>query len=56
MWPFESATNDAFHDQMVGGASCSYADSKVEFPLRAEIDVDGREELLLLIAERIESA
>src|SRR5579864_3275215 len=40
---------------MVGGASCANANSEIELPLRGQIKVDAREELLLLIAQRIES-
>src|SRR4029077_9480154 len=44
------------HDQVIGGARRSDADSEVELPLRAEVDVDAGEELLLLIAQSVESA
>jgi hypothetical protein len=55
MRPGKSAADDALDDQVIGGARRSDADSEVELPLRTEIDVDAGEELLLLIAQSIES-
>ena len=55
MRPREAAADDALDDQMVGGASCADAHAEIELPLRGQIEVDAREELLLLIAQRIES-
>jgi len=42
--------------KVVGGARCADADSEIELPFRPEIDVDGGKKLLLLIAQRIETA
>lgn len=53
--PGKAASDDAFHDQMIGGARGADAYSKVELPLRAEINVDCWNELLLLIFERIKA-
>ena len=52
MGPGEPASDNALHDQMVSGMCRSYSDSKVKLPFWSEIDVDRREELLLLISER----
>src|SRR5580700_4141708 len=55
MRPGKAPPNNAFNDQVVGGPRGADAHAKVELPLRAEIDVDRRKELLLLIFERVEA-
>src|SRR5271167_635434 len=49
--PGEAPPEDAFDDQVIGGRGCADADSEVELPLRPQIEVNGRNELLLLIVE-----
>jgi len=53
MRPRESPPHNAFHEQMIGRVRHPDTYSKVELPLRTEIDVDRRNDLLLLIAQRI---
>src|SRR5208337_4299862 len=36
---------------MIGGASDSHANSEVELPLRTEIHINGRKDLLLLLSQ-----
>src|SRR5580692_2669762 len=55
MRPGKAPPNNAFNDQVVGGPRGADAHAKVELPLRAEIDVDRRKELLLLIFQRVEA-
>src|SRR5579863_3134150 len=55
MRPRETPAHDAFDDQVIGGSGCADADSKVELPLWPQIEIDGRNELLLLIVKRTES-
>ena len=55
MVPIEAAADDTFHDQVIGGTGDANAHAEVEFPLRSEIYVNRGEELLLLLAQGIES-
>jgi Biopolymer transport protein ExbD/TolR len=43
-----SAPENTRDDQVIGRSGCAHPNSKVEFPLRPQVDVDGWEELLLL--------
>src|SRR6476646_673711 len=54
--PAESAANDGFNDQVVRRPGDSPADTKVEFPFRRDIQVNGGKELLLLVGYRIKAA
>ena len=53
--PGESPAEDALDDQMVSGSGRADPNSEVEFPLRPQIEINGREQLLLLILQRIEA-
>src|SRR5580698_6253259 len=50
----KTPTNDALNNQMIGGSSRADSHSKVELPLWSQIEVNGRNELLLLIPQRTE--
>src|ERR1700674_3866578 len=52
--PGEAPPEDALDNQMIGGSGCADADSEVELPLRPQIEVNRRNELLLLLVEWIE--
>src|SRR5947207_5281589 len=54
MLPVKPPSDDALHDQVVGRASHTDTHAEVEFPLRPEVHVNGREELLLLLAQTVE--
>src|SRR5215471_7122449 len=56
MGPGESPAYDALYDQVIGGTGCADPDSEIELPLGGEVDVDGREELLLLFSQGVEPA
>jgi len=45
----ESIPKNKLHDQTVGAVSQSKADAKIEFPIRREIEIDCREDLMLLL-------
>ena len=49
--PGKAPSDNALDDQVIGGSGCADAYSKVELPLWTQIDVDGRNELLLLFVE-----
>jgi hypothetical protein len=65
MWGFQfraravrlgkTPSDNAFEDEMVGRARGAHTDTEVERPLRPEIEVNGGEELLLLVFQGIES-
>src|SRR5262245_7350342 len=50
----ESIAENHLDDQSVGAGCQSRPDAKVEFPARAEIDVDYRNDQVLLLAGRID--
>ncbi len=52
MRPGEAAADNAFDDEVIGGSGGAYADTEIELPLRAEVDIDGRKKLLLLVFKR----
>src|ERR1700722_9525990 len=39
---------------MVGGSGRAYSDPEVELPVRPQIEINGRDKLLLLLVQRIE--
>ena len=47
--PGETPANNSFDDQVVCGRSCPQADTKVNLPLRRDIQITYGEDLLLLI-------
>src|SRR5450432_3915394 len=51
----EAVSQNCLHQQMVGGLRHAHADAEVELPVLAEIDIHGRQNLLLLVAQRVES-
>ena len=53
--PGEATAENAFDDQVIGRSGRADPNSKVEFPLWPQVDIDGREELLLLIPQGIET-
>src|SRR5437868_12000094 len=55
MRPGEAAADNSFDDEMVGGARGSHAHTEVKLPFGREVEVNGREELLLLVAQWIEA-
>src|SRR5581483_11688852 len=54
--PAEPIAEDHLHQQVVGAAGGADADTEVELPLRAEVEVDGGHDLVLLLAQRVEVA
>src|SRR5437016_4783619 len=52
----EAATNNHFQDQVIRAACHPDAYPKVELPLRRDIEIDGRKDLMLLFALRIKTA
>ena len=42
---------DAFHDPVIGGGRWPDAHAEVDLPLRRDVQVDGREDLLLLVVQ-----
>ena len=55
MVPIEAAADNTFHDQVISRAGDADTYAEIEFPLRTEIYVNCRNELLLLFAQGIES-
>ena len=53
--PVQATADNHFHQQMIGPVGDSYPDSEVELPIRPEIQVNGGDDLLLLLADRIEA-
>jgi hypothetical protein len=45
-----------FHQQMIGAAGHTDAGAEVELPVRTEVQVDGRENGLPLVTERVETS
>src|ERR1017187_7212852 len=52
--PLEPAANDRLHQHVVRPASYAHTDSKVDLPLRRNIQIERGHELLRLARERIE--
>src|SRR5262249_43705107 len=52
--PAKAPSNDAFDNQVIGGPRESPADAEVQFPLGRDVQVDRREDLLLLVGNWIE--
>ena len=49
--PVEAVADDGFDDPAVGGGGGADADAEVDFPGGGEVEVDGGEDLLLLVVE-----
>ena len=54
--PVEATAYYALHDQVIVGAGCADADAEIEFPVGRQVQVNRREELLVLVSEGIEIA
>jgi hypothetical protein len=52
MAPVETAAENAFDDEVVGGAGCAHSDAKIDLPCGRDVEVGNGEELMLLILER----
>jgi hypothetical protein len=52
--PTEPPSDDALHDQMIGGVSYIHARTKINLPVRRKIKVNHRKDLLRLFGNRIE--
>ena len=55
VYPGKAPPKNAPDDQVIGRSGRAHPNSKVEFPLRPQVVVDGWEELLLLILQGIET-
>jgi hypothetical protein len=51
----EPPSRDHLHQQVIGALRRADANPQIEFPIRAEVIIDHRKELMLLQVERIES-
>src|SRR5438093_12275655 len=51
----EAVSDYPFDDQVVGRAREAVSDSNVDLPLRGQIEVEGRKDLVLLLGQRIEA-
>ena len=51
----QAITQDHLHQEMIRSCRDTDAHSEVEFPSGAQVQVDGREDLLLLFAQGIEA-
>jgi len=47
----EPPPQDHFDDQMIGASGESDSDAEIEFPLRTEIEIHRRKDLLLLLCK-----
>ena len=52
----KSPSDDHFENQMIGAARHADAHAKVEFPFRRNVQIDSRNDLMLLFAFGIEAA
>ena len=48
------AAQDQFDQEVIGAVIEAHADSEVAFPLWREVQIDGRHDLLLLLAKSFE--
>src|SRR5690348_8403254 len=51
MAPVEAAAENAFDDQVIGRGSWPHTDAEVNLPLRRDVQIGDREDLLLLIVQ-----
>jgi len=49
--PVEAAADDALDDPVIGGRGWSDAYAEIDLPFRGHVEVDRREELLLLVMQ-----
>src|ERR1700687_3062306 len=50
--PSETSANDEFHDQVIAGVVGVEADAEVQLPLGGNIEINRREELVILSSQR----
>jgi hypothetical protein len=50
--PSETSADDAFHDQAIAGVVGLEADAEVQLPLGRNIEINRREELVILSSQR----
>src|SRR5690242_9392587 len=55
LFAVEAVPQDALHQQVIGRRRHAYADSGIELPLLAEIDIYRRKDQVLLVAHRVET-
>ena len=51
----KAAAEDHFDQQVVRASRQTYADAEVEFPVRAEVEVDRRKYLVLLVRHSVKT-
>ena len=51
----ESAAQDALDDEVVGAVSGANAHAEVDLPVGGDVEIDGREKLLLLVVQSIDA-
>ena len=52
--PAEAPPNNALHDQMIGRVRNVHARAEINFPIRRQIEVNRRKDLLRLLRNGIE--
>src|ERR1035441_9059158 len=53
--PIESAAENRFDDEVVGGAGGADADPEIDFPYRRDVEIGDEKELMLLVMRRGEA-
>ena len=51
---FESVAHDPLHNPVLARVREAMADAEVELPIRRDIEIDGREEDVMLVGQPIE--
>src|SRR5580704_5349999 len=54
--PAKAVAQDHLYQQVIGTCRDAYAHTEIKLPFRAQIQVDSRQDLLLLLAQRIEAS
>ena len=52
---FEAAAEDELRDKMIRVVGDADAETRVEFPVLAEVEIDGGDDLVFLIADCVKS-
>ena len=52
--PVEAPPENALHNQVIGRRGWAHADADVDLPLRRHVQIGDREDLLLLVVQRVE--
>jgi hypothetical protein len=55
-FPIEASAENSLYDQVVGSGGGTCTDANVDLAFRQDIEVDYREDLLLLVMQRIKSS